>query len=147
MREITLDVGQVEDLARRLHWGQTDKSGRPYIDHPARVAALVRDSGGDWTQVMAAWLHDSIEDTGTTGKDLTLLGVPSTVVILVETLTHPSGMSNKDYWERIAAWPRAVLVKQCDIYDNLDPRRMSYLNSETQQRLRLKYAKAMEAIS
>jgi (p)ppGpp synthase/HD superfamily hydrolase len=38
----------------------------PYIVHPAEVAKIVRDAGGSEAMVAAAWLHDTVEDTGVT---------------------------------------------------------------------------------
>ena len=38
----------------------------PYIVHPAEVAKIVRDAGGTEAMVAAAWLHDTVEDTGVT---------------------------------------------------------------------------------
>ena len=38
----------------------------PYIVHPAEVAKIVRDAGGSETMIAAAWLHDTVEDTGVT---------------------------------------------------------------------------------
>ena len=38
----------------------------PYIVHPAEVAKIVGDAGGTEAMVAAAWLHDTVEDTGVT---------------------------------------------------------------------------------
>jgi (p)ppGpp synthase/HD superfamily hydrolase len=38
----------------------------PYIVHPAEVAKIVCDAGGSEAMVAAAWLHDTVEDTGVT---------------------------------------------------------------------------------
>lgn len=38
----------------------------PYIVHPAEVAEIVAGVGGSDAQVAAAWLHDTVEDTGVT---------------------------------------------------------------------------------
>lgn len=38
----------------------------PYIVHPAEVAKIVRDAGGTDAMIAAAWLHDTVEDTGVT---------------------------------------------------------------------------------
>ena len=138
---MTLD--DIVVIANRLHGGQLDKSGRPYIGHCQRVAEKVGDSGGDWTQTMAAWLHDSIEDTHVTDHTLLLMGVPQVVVDIVVAMTHPKGQSNQDYWEQVRAHQPAVLVKLCDIYDNMDPARLSYLDRDTRVRLRRKYATAI----
>jgi len=47
--------------------GQTRKyTFEPYIVHPAEVAKIVRDAGGTEAMIAAAWLHDTVEDTGVT---------------------------------------------------------------------------------
>lgn len=52
-------------LSGELHHGQTRKGGRiPYVLHPLAVAALVADHGGDEDEVIAALLHDGVEDGG-----------------------------------------------------------------------------------
>lgn len=38
----------------------------PYIVHPAEVAQIVTEAGGTEAQIAAAWLHDTVEDTGVT---------------------------------------------------------------------------------
>lgn len=132
-------------IANQAHAGQLDKSGRPYLGHLERVAAMVQRSGGTWVQVAAAWLHDSIEDTSVTADELRRQ-LPGVVVRIVEAMTHPKGEPNADYWARVRSEPSALLVKLCDIYDNLDPSRMCYLDEPTQKRLRSKYATAINAL-
>ena len=132
-------------LASQFHAGQLDKSGRPYVGHLKRVANMVRRSGGNWVQEAAAWLHDVIEDTEMTAEQLGRQ-VPGLVVRIVEAMIHPANEPNVEYWERLRAEPSAVLVKLCDIYDNLDPARMCYLDEVTQTRLRTKYARAMQVL-
>jgi (p)ppGpp synthase/HD superfamily hydrolase len=63
-------------LARRAHAGQTDKAGRPYIEHPLRVMHRLR---GEYEQ-LAAILHDVLEDTPVTENDLRSAGCPEPVV-------------------------------------------------------------------
>ena len=48
-----------EQIARKAHDGLTDEADRPYIEHPARVAARLTDP----ELRAAAWLHDVVEDT------------------------------------------------------------------------------------
>ncbi len=51
--------------ATRLHAGQTRKSRPiPYVSHLLAVAALVAEGGGDEDQIVAALLHDAVEDAG-----------------------------------------------------------------------------------
>lgn len=143
MDDVTQALNQASRLAAQLHGGQVDKSGRPYGGHLERVALMVQRSGGNWVQEIAAWLHDSIEDTDASADYLIGHGVPSAAVDIVKAMTHPDGEPNREYWERVKAQPGATLVKLCDIYDNIDPSRMCYLDDETQNRLRKKYATAM----
>ncbi len=52
-------------FAAALHAGQRRKiSGEPYLAHLMAVAALVREHGGDEDEVVAALLHDAVEDQG-----------------------------------------------------------------------------------
>src|SRR5687767_13151882 len=45
------------------HVGQTRKSGEPYITHPVAVAKVLADQGLDVETLIAAILHDTLEDT------------------------------------------------------------------------------------
>jgi (p)ppGpp synthase/HD superfamily hydrolase len=52
-------------LTRKLHHGQTRKgSDIPYLSHLLAVAAIVGEHGGDEDQLIAALLHDAVEDQG-----------------------------------------------------------------------------------
>jgi GTP pyrophosphokinase len=51
------------DVAARQHAGQYRKSGDPYITHPLAVATILANIGMDTTTLVAALLHDTIEDT------------------------------------------------------------------------------------
>jgi len=53
-------------LAARAHEGQLRRSGEPYISHPMAVAGIVAELGLDAPTVVAALLHDAVEDTGVT---------------------------------------------------------------------------------
>ena len=60
------DVGKIEQaylLASSAHEGQMRKSGDAYISHPVAVAIILADLGMDTDSVVAALLHDVVEDT------------------------------------------------------------------------------------
>ena len=57
-------------VARDAHEGQTRSSGEPYITHPVAVAAIIAGMKLDHEAVMAALLHDVIEDTPYTEEEL-----------------------------------------------------------------------------
>jgi guanosine-3',5'-bis(diphosphate) 3'-pyrophosphohydrolase len=56
--------------ARNAHSGQMRSSGDPYITHPVAVAAILADMRLDHETLMAALLHDVIEDTHHSKEDL-----------------------------------------------------------------------------
>jgi guanosine-3',5'-bis(diphosphate) 3'-pyrophosphohydrolase len=58
------------DIAEQMHRGQFRKSGEPYITHPLAVAEICAELGMDTTTLVAALLHDTVEDTRYTLPDL-----------------------------------------------------------------------------
>src|SRR6266508_3138700 len=59
-------VRRAYEVASEKHTGQSRKSGLPYIAHPLGVAMIVADLGLDATSIIAALLHDVVEDTSMT---------------------------------------------------------------------------------
>ena len=84
-------------LAATAHEGQTDKAGQPYVLHLLRV--MMAQTTGDMTErasqsaMIAAVLHDIVEDTGYTFEDLREEGFSREVVTAVEHLTRQDGES------------------------------------------------------
>src|SRR5437763_4421917 len=68
-----LDMERIEhayDLASRAHGGMVRRSGEPYIQHPLEVALLLADMRIDADGIIAALLHDVVEDTTYSLEDL-----------------------------------------------------------------------------
>ncbi|RTR29316.1 bifunctional GTP diphosphokinase/guanosine-3',5'-bis pyrophosphate 3'-pyrophosphohydrolase [Shewanella atlantica] len=61
---------QAYQVARDAHEGQMRTSGEPYITHPVAVARILADMRLDHETLMAALLHDTIEDTPVTKEEL-----------------------------------------------------------------------------
>ena len=57
-------------VAEYMHRGQVRKSGEPYITHPLAVAQICAELGMDTTTLVAALLHDTVEDTSYTLETL-----------------------------------------------------------------------------
>ena len=68
------DIAQVEaayEVAKAAHKGQFRRSGDPYITHPVAVATILAEWHLDPQALMAALLHDTVEDTATTKLEIT----------------------------------------------------------------------------
>jgi guanosine-3',5'-bis(diphosphate) 3'-pyrophosphohydrolase len=74
------------DVAERMHEGQLRKSGEPYITHPLAVAQILAELGMDTTTIVAALLHDTVEDTDYTMAQL-LADFGGEVALLVDGVT------------------------------------------------------------
>lgn len=68
--EQVAEVTRAFTVARDAHAGQTRSSGEPYITHPIAVASIVLSMELDHYSVMAALMHDVIEDTPVSRADL-----------------------------------------------------------------------------
>ena len=119
---------------QKAHGGQTDKAGVPYWRHPYRVAMYYQDLFPDATEneLVAALLHDVVEDTAYTFDDLAAMGVPNMVLSVLELVTKEEKPRTKTYLEWIE-WiaesgnQTAIRVKLADIEDNGDPVRIAQL--------------------
>ena len=63
-------VKKAHMVAEKAHTGQFRKSGEPYISHPLSVALIIADLKLDYLCIVAAILHDCIEDTSVTKDDV-----------------------------------------------------------------------------
>lgn len=139
-------ISAAEQVASRAHAGQTDKAGRPYLDHARRVAARVQTDTSAPDAVAAAWLHDVVEDTAITLNRLRQLGFCDTVVEAVDALTRRPGEGD-EYYRRVAANDVARVVKLADLWDNTHPDRVRLLDAADAERLRRKYEHAAKLLT
>lgn len=138
-------------FATTLHAGQKDKSGKPYILHPLRVMLAVQTKDyPDKITMMAAVLHDVVEDCECTLEDLRTAGFCEEVVELVDLLSRPgkdvpNRPTHRQYIGRICESknPRAVLIKMEDTKDNL--KRVCELPPD-QRSIEKRYEQAMELL-
>ena len=122
LESIEMTFNEAVKLARKIHEGQLDKAGKPFVDHPLRVADKVGDSY-NYEMKFAALFHDAVEDTEWTLEDLLIAGVPLRSVVLVDYLTRRKGVPYEQYIDRVCESPRAIELKVIDILDNCDPNR------------------------
>ncbi|WP_374012171.1 bifunctional (p)ppGpp synthetase/guanosine-3',5'-bis(diphosphate) 3'-pyrophosphohydrolase [Pseudoxanthomonas koreensis] len=91
------------------HAGQTRKSGEPYITHPVAVAGVLAELGLDVESLIAAILHDTIEDTPLTRKDIAA-AFGEDVAELVDGVTKLDKLKFRDRHEAAAESFRKMLL-------------------------------------
>ncbi len=64
------DVKKAYQIASDAHQGQLRLSGEPYIMHPLSVAVILASLGMDQASIIAAILHDTVEDTSMTHAEV-----------------------------------------------------------------------------
>ncbi len=133
-------------LARASHSGQLRKSGEPYIFHPLRVSHLAARHWMDFASIMAAILHDVVEDTPVTLAEIEA-DFGHEVALLVNGLTKVADerlnrevLKAKTYRKQLLAAiedVRVLCLKFWDRMDNLqtisalNPQKQSLIAEET----------------
>ena len=128
------------DVAEECHRGQLRKSGDPYITHPLAVATILAELGMDTTTLVAALLHDTVEDTGFTLEDVTTQ-FGNDVGHLVDGVTKLDKVKFGDAAEAetirkmvvaMARDPRVLVIKLADRLHNM--RTLRFLPPAKQER-------------
>ncbi len=143
-------VERAYECAQKAHKGQFRRSGHPYIIHCLAVAGILSDLNCDPTTIAAAFLHDVVEDTVGTPRQISIEQVQrefgaevATLVDGVTKLAHFDKLSSDDLDENVQALRkmfmamvedvRVVLIKLADRIHNM--RTLSALPAERQQQI------------
>ena len=129
------------NYADNAHAGQLRKDGSAYITHPLAVAEIVAELELDTDSIIAALLHDCIEDTGVTHEGIAKL-FGTTVAELVEGVTKLTRMQYTSKEEEqmenlrkmfmaMAKDVRVILIKLCDRLHNM--RTLEYQSERKQK--------------
>lgn len=147
-----MDMGRIEaayNMAKLAHSGQLRKDGSPYVTHCVAAADIAADMGLDEDSIVAALLHDVIEDTDLTHSDIAKqFGEPvANIVEGVTKLTRVQYTSKEDEQMEnlrkmlmaMAKDIRVILIKIADRLHNM--RTMAY---QTEEKQRQKSLETME---
>jgi len=134
------DLERAYVAAEKAHSGQLRKSGEPYITHPVAVAQILTELGMDLPTVMAALLHDTVEDTSYSieqikaefGDEVTSLvdGVTK-----LDKLTYGPTAEAETLRKMVVAMSRDIRVLVIKLADRLhNARTWEFIASETAER-------------
>ena len=149
---LPVELGRVRaafELADRSHAGQKRKDGTPYVSHCIAAAIITAELGLDEDAIIAAILHDCIEDTGLTYDDIAR-AFGAVVADIVEGVTKLTRVQYTSIEEQqvenlrkmllaMAKDIRVILIKMADRLHNM--RTMAYQSEEKQ---RIKSLETME---
>jgi len=135
-------VRQAYVFAEEAHKDQTRRSGEPYITHPLSVAAILSEMHMDHQCLMAALLHDVIEDTGvlkhTIGKKFGddvahLVDGVSKLTNIFQSRAEAQAENFQKMTLAMAKDIRVIMIKLADRLHNM--RTLSHLGAEKQRRI------------
>lgn len=102
-------------LAKEAHQGVRRRSGEPYLLHPIAVAKIViEEIGLGVKSVVAALLHDVVEDTEYTVEDMERIFGPK-IASMVDGLTKMSGVFNAETSEQAEYFRKVLLTLSDDV--------------------------------
>jgi len=151
-------IAAIEDayvLAKNAHEGQYRYTGEPYITHPLAVALILAEMRMDPQTIMAAIMHDVIEDTDVEKKDLVnkfgrevadiVDGVTKLTQIEFETRAQAQAENFRKMVMAMAKDIRVILVKLADRLHNM--RTLGILPPEKRRRIALETLEIFAPIS
>ena len=109
-------------IATNAHAGQMDRGGNPYILHPLKIMHYLKTTDEELQCI--AVLHDTIEDSDVSYRDLVNAGMSDRVIAGVKALTKVLGQTYDEYKEGVFKNNDAMLVKKEDLRHNTDIRRL-----------------------
>jgi GTP diphosphokinase / guanosine-3',5'-bis(diphosphate) 3'-diphosphatase len=135
-------LAEAYGMAHAAHRGQVRKSGEPFVYHPLATADILSELRLDPTTIAAAILHDVLEDTGVTKKELAA-GFGEELAEIVDGVTKlkrlPSGNLEDAQAESLRKMivamsrdVRVIIIKLADRLHNM--RTLAYLKREIQLR-------------
>lgn len=141
--ETVKKITQAYEFAAAAHGSQTRHSGEPYITHPVAVASILADMRMDAQTLMAALMHDVIEDTSATKKDIEKT-FGSTVAELVDGVSKLTQIEFKNradaqaqnFYKMVLAMSRDIRVMIIKLTDRLhNMRTLESLYPEKRKRI------------
>ena len=137
------EIKKAYDFAKTAHAGQKRSSGEDYFTHPCAVVEILSNFGFDSSTVIAAFLHDVLEDTPVTSEELKAV-FGGEIVELVEGVTkldklqfvnreEAQAENFRKIFIAMAKDLRVIIIKLADRLHNM--RSLQFISADRQQRI------------
>ena len=137
------EIKKAHDFAEQAHRGQKRSSGEDYFIHPCAVVEILADFGFDSSTVIAAFLHDVLEDTSVTYDELReqfgdeicelVEGVTKLDKLQFVNREEAQAENFRKIFVAMAKDLRVIIIKLADRLHNM--RSLQYLPEEKQKRI------------
>ena len=132
------NIRHAYEVAKQAHKAQLRRSGEPYIIHPIAVAGILADLGMDSQSLIAALLHDTVEDTELTTEDIVknfgeeiaqlVDGVTKLAKVPTETKAEAQAENIRKMLLAMSNDIRVIMIKLADRLHNM--RTINYVREE-----------------
>ena len=137
------DLKRAYEFAEKAHAGQKRSSGEDYFVHPCAVVDILADNGFDSSTLIAAFLHDVLEDTPVTPEELAaqfgqeilelVQGVTKLDKLQFNNREDAQAENFRKFFMAMAKDLRVIIIKLADRLHNM--RSLDYVPAEKQQRV------------
>ena len=137
------DLKKAYEFAEKAHAGQKRSSGEDYFIHPCAVVDILANYGFDSSTLIAAFLHDVLEDTSVTPEELAaefgqeilelVQGVTKLDKLQFHNREDAQAENFRKFFMAMAKDLRVIIIKLADRLHNM--RSLGYLPPEKQQRI------------
>ena len=127
--EMLKEINRAFEFGSKAHQGQKRKSGEAYISHPVAVAEILGNMRMDSPTIIAAILHDVVEDTDFTAEDISkefgadvahlVDGVSKVSQLELDSKQNAEAASFRKMFMAMAKDIRVIIIKLCDRLHNM----------------------------
>lgn len=117
-------------LAAKVHRGQVDRFGKPYVLHVMRVM----ERGQDFDEQVLGALHDVLERSDLTLADIEKKGFSPRILKSLDRITRRANETYEAYIDRVVEDSLAIRVKLNDLADKMDLRHVDQLDDSDLKR-------------
>lgn len=135
----TKNIKKAIKFMYKKHQNQIDKGNIPYIFHPWHIAEQLEEE----KRIVVALLHDILEDTNTSVKELEKENFDNEIIEALILLKHDKNIDYFQYIKNLSKNEIAKDVKIVDLKHNLDLSRLDKVSEKDLKRVE-KYKKCLE---